>query len=163
MHRSGGEADKLGNQYEAVWTVDAVVDVFLGTFRAITVEAFGGESQGVEFHLVTLDNKLQFHSVKRQKQGGDWSVKELCRKNANAGRSILGDLFEKRRTYPDAELRFVSATGANELRELSERAEKPADITEFRKALSPKLQSEFDQRIVPLCGDDEAFAKTARL
>ena len=108
MPRSAGEADKLGNQYEAIWTVDAVLDVFLGAFKAITVEAFGDESKGVEFHLQTPNNTLQFHSVKRQKQGRDWSIADLCRKNATTGRSILGDLFEKRRTYPDAELRFVS-------------------------------------------------------
>jgi len=161
MPRAGGEADKLGNQYEAIWTVDAVIDVFKGAFKAITVEAFGDESKGVEFHLEAEDNTLQFHSVKRQKQGSDWSVADLCRKNATTGRSILGDLFEKRRTYPDAELRFVSATGANELRELSERAGTPANVSEFRQALSPKLQTEFDQRIVPLCGGDQGFAFAA--
>ena len=74
MPRPGGEADKLGNQYEAIWTVDAVLDVFLGKAISITVEAFGEESEGVEFHLETPDKKIQFHSVKRQKQGGDWSV-----------------------------------------------------------------------------------------
>lgn len=161
MPRAGGEPDKLGNQYEAVWTVDAVVDVFNGKFRAITVEAFGDESQGVEFHLVTPDNKLQFHSVKRQKQGGDWSIADLCRKNGKTGRSILGDLLNKRHKYPDAEMRFVSATGANERRELSERAETPADVSEFRQAISPTLQSKFDQRIVPLCGGNEEFALAA--
>ena len=140
MPRSAGEADKLGNQYEAIWTVDAVLDVFLGKFKAITVEAFGDESKGVEFHLQAPSNTLQFHSVKRQKQGRDWSIADLCRKNATTGRSILGDLFEKRRTYPDAELRFVSGTGANELRELCERAETPTNVADFRRIIPPKLK-----------------------
>ena len=161
MPRSGGEADKLGNQYEAIWTVDVVIDVFRGAFKSITVEAFGDESKGVEFHLETPNNTLQFHSVKRQKQGSDWSVADLCRQDASTERSILGDLFEKRRTYPGAEMRFVSATGANELRELSERAETPANVSEFRQALSPELQIKFDQRIVPLCRGDEEFAFSA--
>jgi hypothetical protein len=36
MPRSGGESEQLGNQFEAVWTVDAVIDVFLGAFKSIT-------------------------------------------------------------------------------------------------------------------------------
>src|SRR5262245_50220215 len=127
MPRAGGEADKLGNHFEAVWIVNAVLDVFLGKYQAITVEGLGEQSEGVEFHLDRLDGRLEFHSVKRQKQGGDWSVADLCRKDASTGRSILGDLFAKRATYSNAEIRFVSATGANKLRELAERAEAPVN------------------------------------
>ena len=50
MPRPGGDADKIGNQYESVWTTDVVIDVFLGRFLSITVEAIGDESEGVEFH-----------------------------------------------------------------------------------------------------------------
>ena len=181
MPRPGGEANKLCNLYEAVWTVDKVIDVFKGAFKAITVEPFGEESLGVEFYLKTNDNKRQFHSVKRQKTGRGWSIADLCREDKKTGRSILGDLFNKRHSYPDAETRFVSSTGANELRELSECAKKASDLSEFRKRLSPKLrnefnqhpkrqneinplpklQDEFDRRIVPICGGDEEFAFAA--
>ena len=158
MPRPGGESDKLGNQFESVWTVDAVIDVFLGDFQSITVEAIGEESKGVEFHLQNLDNSLQFHSVKRQKQGGDWSVAKLCQPDKATGRSMLGDLFNKRQTHASAQTRFVSSTGANELRELSEGADTPSSVAEFRKALSPKLVAKFDQSILPICGGDEEFA-----
>lgn len=161
MPRSGGESDKLDNQFEAIWTVDAVIDVFVGARKSITVEAFGDESKGVEFHLQNLDDSLEFHSVKRQKQGGDWSIADICRKDKATGRSILGDLFDKRHEYPKVETRFVSSTGANELRELSERADTPTNIAEFRKALSPKLQAKFDQHIVLLCGGDAGAALAA--
>ena len=181
MPRPGGEANKIGNHYEAVWTVDKVIDVFKGAFKAITVEPFGDISLGVEFYLETDDNKRQFHSVKRQKTGGDWSIYKLCCQRKRTGRSILGDLFNKRHSYPDAETRFVSSTGANELRELSECAKKASNLSEFRKRLSPKLRNEFNQhpklqnefyqlpklqnkfcqRIVPLCGGDEEFAFAA--
>ena len=181
MPRPGGEADKLGNLYEAIWTVDKVIDVFKGAFKAITVEPFGEESLGVEFYLETNDNKRQFHSVKRQKTGGYWSIADLCREDKKTGRSILGDLFNKRHSRPDAETCFVSSTGANELRELSECAKKASNLSEFRKRLSPKLRNEFNQhpklqnefnqlpklqnkfcqRIVPLCGGDEEFAFAA--
>src|SRR5487761_828449 len=158
MPRPAGESDKLGNHFEAVWTVDAVIDVFVGSFESITVEAFGDASRGVEFHLENLDKSLQFHSVKRQKQGSDWSIADLCRAGDAAGRSILGDLFDKLRQFADADIRFVSSTGADELRELSERADTPTTIEAFRRALSAKLQREFNQRILSLCGGDEGFA-----
>ena len=44
MPRPGGEADKVGNHYEAVWTVSAVLDVFEGASEAITVEPVGDSS-----------------------------------------------------------------------------------------------------------------------
>lgn len=160
MPRAGGEADKLGNQYEAVWTVDQALSVFLGQAASMTVEAFGEASEGVEFHLEMPDKTLQFHSLKRQKQGGDWSVVDLCKSDASTGRSILGDLFNKRQTYNDAQLQFVSATGANQLRELSERAQTPTTLADFRTAIgsSALLQAAFSKRIIPLCGDDDEFA-----
>jgi len=163
MPRPAGEPAKLGHEFEAVWTVDAVLDVYLGKTRSITIEAFGDESLGVEFHLTTNDHKLQFHSVKRQKQGGDWSVAKLCETKPSTGRSILGDLFQKRKTHAHVELRFISATGANQLRELSERADNPTNLKEFRQAIgsSAKLNFEFDHRIVPLCSGDADLAFAA--
>ena len=167
MPRSGGEANKLSNQYEAIWTVDMVIDVFKGAFKAITVEPFGEESLGVEFYLETNDNKRQFHSVKRQKTGRGWSIADLCREDKKTGRSILGDLFNKRYSYPNAETCFVSSTGANELRELSERAKTASDVSEFRQTLLSNLQKEINQpskllekfnRVVSICGGNEESA-----
>lgn len=161
MPRSGGEADKLGNQFEAVWTVNAILDIFEGRYQSICVEALGDESVGVEFHLTTNGGVHQFHSSKRQKTGGDWSIAKLCKKDEGTGRSILGDLFDKRVQWPTAQTCFVSATGANELRELTERAAAPADIAEFRAALSANLRSKLDSDIVPICNDDSEFALAA--
>ena len=80
MPRSGGEADKLDNQFEGVWTVNAILDIFEGRYQSICVEALGDESVGVEFHLTTNNGAYQFHSSKRQKTGGDWSIAKLCKK-----------------------------------------------------------------------------------
>jgi hypothetical protein len=161
MPRPGGEADKLGNQFEAVWTVNAILDIFEGRYQSICVEALGDESVGVEFHLTTNGGAYQFHSSKRQKTGGDWSIAKLCKKDEGTGRSILGDLFDKRVQWPTAQTCFVSATGANELRELTESAASPADIAEFRAALSANLRSKLDSDIVPICNDDSEFAFAA--
>ena len=160
MPRSGGEADKFGNLFEAVWTVHAVLDVFDGVFKAITVEPLAEEAQGIEFYVECNDGSRQFHSVKRQKQGGDWSVADLCRPDSATGRSVLGDLFDRSLSDCSVETCFVSSTGANRLRELSERASTLSNVSEFRRSLSAELQPQFDNRIVPVCTDDENRAFT---
>ena len=160
MPRPGGEADKLGNHYEAVWTVSAVLDVFEGVSEAITVEPLGDSSLGVEFYVDGSDGSRQFHSVKRQKSGGDWSIADLCRPDGETGRSVLGDLFRKSTSDERVKTYFVSSTGANELRELSERASTASNVTQFLRALSPRLEAKLTDRIVPVCGDDESRAFT---
>ena len=89
MPRPGGEADKLGNQFEAVWTVNVVLDVLDGISSAITVEPLGDLPLGVEFYVDGADGSREFHTVKRQKLGGDWSIADLCRANPATGRSSL--------------------------------------------------------------------------
>ena len=160
MPRPGGEAEKLGNQYEAVWTVNAVLDVFQGEFSAITVEPLGEESQGIEFYVVSSDGLRQFHTAKRQKSGGDWSIADLSRRDTESGRSIIADLFDKSASDPTITTCFVSSTGANRLRELSERARKASDVSQFRRALPPELGSKFDNNICLICGADAARALT---
>ena len=154
MPRSGGESDKLGNLFEAVWTVNCTLDVLLGRYRSITVEAFTDDSLGVEFHIDQNNGVRQFHSAKRQTQGGDWSVAKLTRKD-ESGRSILGDLIAKLQSRPNSKLVFVSQTGANTLRELCERAANASSVIEFKKLLAGKLLKEFDDRIVPICADEQ--------
>ena len=160
MPRPGGEADKLGNHYEAVWTVNAVLDVFEGASEAITVEPLGDSSLGVEFYVEGSDGSRQFHSVKRQKSGGDWSIVDLCRPHRDTGRSVLGDLFRKFTSDENVKTCFVSSTGANELRELSEQANKASNVGQFLRARSANLQAKFRDRIVPVCGNDESRAFT---
>ena len=160
MPRSGGEAEKLGNHFEAAWTVNSVLDVFQGESSAITVEPLGEESQGVEFYVVSNEGQRQFHTAKRQKTGGDWSIADLCRPHKLTGRSIVGDLFHKSVSDPTTKTRFVSSTGANELRELSDQASKASDPSEFRRSLSPSLTAKLDKSIRPICANDENLALT---
>jgi hypothetical protein len=161
MPRPGGESDKLGNHFEAVWSVETAIDVLQGLFDSITVEPVGEDAQGVEFYVKTPNGKLQFHSVKRQKSGGDWSIADVCYADKVTGRSILGDLFNKLQNHPDAELRFVSSTGANELRDLSEKSKTQTKSAEFKNTLSATLRNKFDQKIVPLCNGDAESALAA--
>ena len=65
----------------------------------------------------------------------------------------------------EVELRFVSATGANQLRELSERADTPGSLKEFRQAIdsSGPLKAEFTMHWcnVRRTNDDVAQAVTS--
>jgi hypothetical protein len=51
MTRPGGEADKLGNRYEGLWTVNVLLDVVEGLRSSLTVEPYDHESAGIEFVL----------------------------------------------------------------------------------------------------------------
>lgn len=156
MPRSGGDADKLGNQYESFWTVECVLEVFVGRKRSITVEAFGPESKGVEFHLVTPENNREFYSAKRQTQvARGWSIYELCKQDKKTSRSILGDLFQKVIDNQADKAVFVSASGANDLREVVDRARNATSFRELSEALSKRLRGELQNRILPAVNNDQ--------
>lgn len=154
MPRSGGDSDKLGNHFESLWTLWCALDVVQGYVATITVEALE-VSEGVEFCILNNNHTRTFCSVKRQKQGGDWSIADLTRKN-ETGRSILHDLVSKVETFPNATVCFVSATGANQIRELTERSRSAESFHDFKRTLSASLSKEFLKRIVPICRGDES-------
>ncbi|MEX2168068.1 MAG: hypothetical protein WD851_02050 [Pirellulales bacterium] len=154
MPRAGGESDKLGNRYEATWTVGQLLHLLTSKLQSLVVEPFGDDSRGVEFVVVARSGRREFHSVKRQRAAGDWTLSELCRAEGG-GRSVLSDLSEKLAADPAAGVCFVSSTGANQLRELAERAKRRASPSEFQSDLasSDALRGPLEQRLLPLAGD----------
>lgn len=133
MPRPGGEADKLGNRYEGLWTVGKILDLAAGTIESITVEPFD-ESVGIEFIVQRSDGGRDFHSAKRQRSEGEWTMAALARKEST-GRSILGDLFHKIEGSEKDCCCFVSSTGANDFRELTERAHARQSAADFEADL----------------------------
>jgi len=149
MPRPGGESGKLGDQYEGDWTVDQLIDLCLGRATEICVEEVGIEAGGVEFRLRNMGGTNLFHSVKRQRAEGEWSLAELTTPGSN-GRSILGDLFKILQADATAKCVFVSGTGANDLREACEVAAKCTTAHEFDRlmqGMSP-LKRKLSERIV---------------
>ena len=130
MPRPGGESDKLGNRYEAIWTITKLLDLAAGESVSLIVEPFGPDALGIEFIADRHDGGRDFHSVKRQ-HSKEWSLAELTRA-ADTGRSVLADLFEKLSADDQATCWFVSATGANDLRELAERASHRKALADFQ-------------------------------
>ena len=56
MPRAGGEADKLGNRYEAIWTVDTLLDLLAGRVVSVIIESLDEyEARGAEF-ITTLSD-----------------------------------------------------------------------------------------------------------
>ncbi|MGE0536749.1 MAG: hypothetical protein AB7O68_17390 [Pirellulales bacterium] len=165
MPRPGGEADKLGNRYEGVWTVGQILEVASDKLRSLTVEPIGDEARGIEFIATGANGTRYFHSVKRQRAGGDWSLRALIEVRGNAGRSILNDLATKLSADRLDECRFVSATGANDLRELCELAARSTDFRDFQNLLQSKRTKEAFEKVVSELGqvDKGAFAVLRRI
>ena len=156
MPRPGGEADKLGNRYEGLWVVDAVLDLIDGEFGELVFEAVGDEAAGVEFYRTSDSGVREYHSIKRQQAEGNWTVSRLTQADSNTSRSILGDIIEKVRGGADGV--FSSGTSATELEELRSRALASDSFNGFQERIgaSARLSAHFRDRIVPICGDDEA-------
>ncbi|MDE2987119.1 MAG: hypothetical protein OXT70_03580 [Chloroflexota bacterium] len=163
MPRAGGEADKLGNRYESLWTVDAVLDLLGGNCIALVVEPIGEETQGIEFTVAFRNGEREVHSIKRQQADGNWTIGRLTETQAN-GRSILGDLLRK--ASSDSAVVFSSGTSATQLEELADRARKTDSLDHFLESVQQNnaLFARFRDRIVPLCGSDlAAHSRLARL
>ena len=153
--RRGGEADKLGNQYEGFWAVDAVLDLLDGTYSDLVFEPIGEEADGIEFFAMTMSGRREYHSIKRQHRMGNWTISRLTATGAN-GRSILGDLSAN--VFEDAEAVFSSGTSATQLDELTERARGCNSFEDFQRSIqqSKNLVDEFHNRIVPLRANAES-------
>ena len=164
MPRTGGEADKFGNRYESLWTVDAVLDLIDGEYADLTVEAIGDEAAGVEFVRTDHSGTREYHSIKRQQSDGNWTLRRLTWQGPTQ-RSILGDLFRKIRGG-DAGV-FTSGTSASVLEELVGRAKASDSFAQFTERLgvgrtesaqaeqmttgAGGLSEQFRKHIVPLC------------
>ena len=82
----------------------------------LAFEPIGDEAAGIEFFGIKGSGVREYHSIKRQQPGGNWTIGRLTREEGSAGRSILGDLIQK--IQAGAEATFGSGTSASELEEL---------------------------------------------
>jgi hypothetical protein len=147
---SGGLWDKLGNRYEALWTVDALLAVLRGDMVAVTVEPHGRDGEGVEFRSEFSDGSMEYLSAKRQTTSNIWSLAELTRPKERE-RSILGDLFNRLGEYPSKDRAvFCSATTPNKLLRLCEEAKRADSAKAFEIAIcsAQDLHKEFEHYVL---------------
>lgn len=155
MPRRGGPADKLGNRFEGIWTVDVLLDLIWGKYTSVTVEPIGHEDAGIEFVAVTSTGVDEHYSIKRQHFEGHWTVVRLD----EAG--VIGDLIAK--TGPAAIGVFCSGTSATGLEELIDSARDSDSFESFecRIRQSDNLQRDLEGRVATLFGGDVRAAYEA--
>jgi len=160
MPRSGGEADKLGNRYEGKWTISRLLELAAAKAKSLIVEPIGPERLGIEFLEESLDGTCEFHSVKRQRSSGEWSLRALTAPDGTTGRTILSDLFGKLSPGGIEKCCFVSSTGANDFRELAERAARRQTLSDFQEDVrsSHRLWQAFEKYVLPAASNDWSTA-----
>jgi hypothetical protein len=138
MPLAGGPSDKAGNSYERRWTVLALTELLLGNGQALRIEVPGEAGEGAEFRLL-VEGVPEWHQAKRQREAGPWTIHNL----SQAG--ILGSWWPK--IQAGGRCVFVSSTGAQELRELVERAASAASWAEFKAEFLTGDQQQRFQRL----------------
>ncbi|MEN6554019.1 MAG: hypothetical protein ABFC34_14160 [Methanobacterium sp.] len=136
MPFKGGPSDKIGNRYEAYWTVACIIDILREKTDLIHIEPPGFQGKGVEFYLIK-GNKKEYYQVKRQKYEGIWTINSL--------KKVLKHFFEKLED-PDVVCHFVSSSSATELDDLIQRAS-GTYYSEFRNRLPKSYLAAWDTLI----------------
>ncbi len=159
MPAKGGASGKFGDQYEALWTVDALLRVVDGQADSVTYESLDPAlSRGVEFNLRSSAGYLEFWSIKRQTAtAAGWTLATLVKPD-NAGRSILGDLIAHVERNVSNIAVFASTLGAAKLEELRS-ASATADTFNARLDQSKELTADYKRYLLPLFGGDQERAR----
>lgn len=131
----GGIAGKLGNRFEAKWTVQKLIEVFLGEADSLRFESIDPADHGVEFSLSRGDIK-EWHQTKRQGAKGNWTVGRLKREG------VLTAALAKLSADEDQVFVFVSEEPAKWLQDLSGKASIAQSVQEFEANLSEDQRKE---------------------
>jgi hypothetical protein len=163
MPLAGGDADKVGNRYEGLWTATVLLRVLHEELRSIYLEPVGPEGDGVEFIVTQRDGVKEYHQVKRQYSGfGAWTLAAL------ASKRVLQAIGAKLSADEEAQFVFVSMSGTPELQELSEMARDARSAAEFVQhfTTASKVRSGSLAVLCELwggCHEEEAFHRLRRI
>ncbi|ATC32856.1 hypothetical protein CA606_11240 [Caulobacter vibrioides] len=124
----GGVADKLGNDYEAHWTLVEALRVLRGEAAEIRLEPFNEDAKGFEFRLTSASGDA-WHQCKRKLVSGNWTIGALNQEG------ILSN-FARKFAEPSTTCVFVSADPAPGLRSLVDKAGTVQSPADFEDALS---------------------------
>lgn len=136
--RAGGEADKIGNRYEALWTARQLLYVLAGQITAITVEPLGDLGDGAEF-ILERRTATEAHQVKRQLgSANEWTLGKLQAKGVLAA--------ARRHVEAGREFHFISLIPSQQVEGLAGRARETSDLESFLKHMltNKELISGFD-------------------
>jgi len=112
----GGDADKVGNRYEALWTVRCLLKILNEDADSVLIEQIGEQWEGIEFSL-KLPESTEYHQVKRQNGSkGHWPLATL------ASSKVLENAKNILRVNSDSSFVFISTDKIANLPELVSRA-----------------------------------------
>jgi hypothetical protein len=124
----GGVADKIGNGYEALWTVQHALDVLRGYSDELRFEPFNEGASGFEFR-VNSASKVTWHQCKFRRATGNWTMRAL------QDEGVFDD-FARKLAGPDAECVFVSGDVAADFKALTGKARLAQDVDAFGDILN---------------------------
>ncbi|WP_433598079.1 hypothetical protein ACQPXH_20115 [Nocardia sp. CA-135953] len=135
--RRGGESDKIGNSYEALWTASRLLEVLAGEVEWVRPEPLGDLGKHVEFVLKRRDGIIEAHQVKRQsRNNNEWTVGALTTLKIWTTAGHHADRGH--------EFHFVSMVPFRKLQELTDRIRNSDDYRSFvAEALPPDLSDLF--------------------
>lgn len=123
MPLPGGAADKYGNRYEGLWTVQCMIQILHGEYSYIFLEEPGEDT--AEFRLMRSDGISEQHQVKRQNGSqAYWRIKDLQNKG------ILQAFWDCTEN-PSQRYVFVSTDNVEGLTEILDRATKTSSSDIF--------------------------------
>jgi hypothetical protein len=137
--RPGGEADKLGNRYEAAWTIHHALFCLGDPRYALIVEDVDPElNNGSEFTFHS-GARVEVHQLKRSTgSGNSWSLSALATQGVLAAAAA--------HVAAGRDYHFVSSVPCGDLQELADRARKSTDADDFaQRWLNKRLRSTFDE------------------
>lgn len=138
----GGPSDKLGNEFERLWTIWQLIEVVAGRAVSVTIEALGDDERGTEFWVAKPDGTREGHQCKRENGSrGDWSVADLQAKK------VITNAKSQLDRNPGHRFCFVSGDKAPLLGDLVERASRgdsPSVFCQHAIATSRDLRREFE-------------------
>lgn len=132
----GGAADKLGNRYEAWWTLYRIADVLSGRASRIRLEPPGEMGVGTEFWVDEASGRWH-EQAKDASAGGNWTLRRLIAEGVLP--SLEGHLA--RGDY----VRLVLSTPARDLAFLSSRARATETLAEYTEILTEKQRPELER------------------
>lgn len=131
----GGAADKIGNQFEAWWTLYRVSSLLRGKAARMRLEPPAGEGEGIEF-WVEEDGVRWCEQVKHVPSTVKWTIGALkARKVLSRVQSHLSNGHN---------VRLVLSTPADDLSYLSSHARNANSLHEFRAIIRRDLESHFE-------------------
>jgi len=166
--RHAGHAGKLGLEYEDRWVGYTVFRLLRGeAIFLIWEEIDKNAAEGVEFRLELANGSREFHSVKRSKSKGDWTICALL--DEGQIQSMLMKLGD-----PDAKFVFVSGTSSGFLETLCLNAREAKPLLEknsssYCRAFSERFEGdkrdEIENRLIATLGItwEELALKAIRL